>query len=168
MHNIPRLLVLVLFGGAGLLAIFATISLLFPLPVKRARLALEASLGRALLLGFVNFLFAGVVAGGFIWLAQRANAGPLGGLLGGIALLIAVSAAVLALLGLSGLSVLLGSRIGKARDELTPVLRGGLLILLAGFTPYLGWLLFAPLAVWTGLGAGIQAVFRRRPAAPDA
>lgn len=168
MRNIPGLLLLVLFGGAGLVAILGTINLLLPLPVKRTRLALESALGRSLLLGFVNFLFAGVVAGIFIWLAQRAHGTVLEGALGIIAVLIAFSVVLLGLLGLSGLSSLLGARIGKAGNELTPVLRGGLLIVLAGFTPYLGWLIFTPLAFWTGLGAAIQAVFRRKPATPDA
>ncbi|MBI1855233.1 MAG: hypothetical protein HYR93_05135 [Chloroflexi bacterium] len=61
MNNIVGLLFIILFGGAGLISIFAIVNLVLPAPVERARLALETSLGRSLLLGVVNFLFAGVV-----------------------------------------------------------------------------------------------------------
>jgi len=161
MHNIVGLILLVIFGGAGLIAMFATINLLLPLHVERTRAALESSLGRSLVLGVVNFLFAGVVAALFVWLAQRAGRGAAGGALGLIALLTVLLAATLGLLGLAGLITLLGARMGSGKNEFTAALRGGALLLLACLTPYLGWFVFTPLAVWTGLGAAIQAVFRR-------
>jgi len=161
MHNIVGLLSLIIFGGAGLIAMFATINLLLPVHVGRTRAALDGSLGRSLVLGVVNSLFAGIVAALLVWLAQRTGGGVASGLPGLIALLIVLLATALALLGLAGLSSLLGMRMGSGKTELAAHLRGGMLLLLACLTPYLGWFVFTPLVLWTGLGAAIQAVFRR-------
>ncbi len=161
MQNIAGLLLLIIFGGAGLIAMFATINLLMPIHVERTRDALEGSLSRSLVLGAVNSVFAGIVAALFVWLAQRTGGGVAGGLLGLIALLIVLLATVLALLGLAALSGLLGLRMSSGKSELAAHLRGGVLLLLACLTPYLGWFVFTPLTLWTGLGAAIQAVFRR-------
>src|SRR5712691_2344647 len=73
MQNSFGLLLLIVFGGAGLISILAVISMLLPTPVGRARAALEASLGRSLLLGLVNFLFVTVVDALLIWLGQMAG-----------------------------------------------------------------------------------------------
>jgi hypothetical protein len=51
---------------------------------------------------------------------------------------------------------------GSGKNEFALPLRGGGLLLLACLTPYLGWFVFTPLALWISLGAAIQAVFRRR------
>ena len=161
MDNTGRLLLLVVFGGAGLIAMLAAINLILPAQVERTRGALEGSLGRSFTLGVVNSLFAGIIAALFIWLAQRTGGGVAGGLLGLVALLAAFLAIVLALLGLAGLSGLLGIRMSGGKTEFGAYLRGGLLLLLACLTPYVGWFVFTPLAVWIALGAAIQAVFRR-------
>jgi hypothetical protein len=161
MDNIVGLLLLIILGGAGLIAMFVTINLLLPAEVERTRAALEASLGRALVLGLVNSVFAALAAALFAWLAQRTGGGAAGGLLGLVALLIVVLAVVLALLGLAGVSSLLGARLVSGKTEFGAHLQGGALLLLACLTPYLGWFIFAPLVLWTGLGAAIQAVFRR-------
>ena len=70
---------------------------------------------------------------------------------------------ILTFLGLVAFANLLGSRIGD--DSSSPFkinLRGGVLLVLAGIAPYVGWLIFTPLVVWTGLGAAIQAFLPRR------
>jgi hypothetical protein len=41
-----------------------------------------------------------------------------------------------------------------------------LLLVLAGLAPFIGWFVFTPLALWTGLGATIQAFFRRKVSDP--
>ena len=82
MDNTGRLLLLVVFGGAGLIAMLAAINLILPAQVERTRGALEGSLGRSFTLGVVNSLFAGIIAALFIWLAQRTGGGVAGGLLG--------------------------------------------------------------------------------------
>lgn len=160
MNNIFGLLLVILFGGAGLISIFTIIRLLLPLPVERTRATLENSLGRSLLLGFVNFLFAGILVALLMWPTR------IGGVVAGIfvflAGLVGLAVAALVLLGLVAATSLLGSRMGEAKSPVTAQLRGGVLLLLACLTPYLGWFVFAPLAVWTALGSGIQSILRRK------
>jgi hypothetical protein len=160
MNNIFGLLLIVLFGGAGLISIFTIVRLLLPLPVERTRLALESSLGRSLLLGLVNFLFAGVLVALLMWPTK------IGGVVAGVfvflAGLVGLAVTVLVLLGLVAATSLLGSRMGEAKSPLAAQLRGGVLLLLACLTPYLGWFIFTPLVVWTALGAGIQSMLRRK------
>lgn len=168
MNNILGLLLLILFGGAGLISIFTIINLLLPVPIEKTRTTLETSLGRSLLLGFVNFLFAGVVG---VLFALPARAG---GILAGIFVfligLLALAVTVLTLLGLSSAISMLGSRIGETKLPVTTYIRGGVLLLLACLTPYLGWFIFTPVVIWTSFGAAIQTLFRRRSvsAATDA
>jgi hypothetical protein len=160
MNNILGLLLLILFGGAGLISIFIIINLLLPAPVKRTRAALENSLGRSLLLGLVNSILAvalsallslpthtgGVVAGIFVFLIG----------------LVALAVLALTLLGLVAVTALLGSRLAPTKSAVASHLLGGVLLLLACLTPYLGWFVFTPLVVWSGLGAAILTLARVR------
>jgi hypothetical protein len=161
MQNSFGLVLLILFGGGGLISILAVINLLFPLPVEATRAALEASLGRSLLIGLVNFIFVGLLDLLLLWLGQMAGrvAGGILVILGGA---ITVALGTLVILGLAGLTRLIGERIGAASSPLMTHLRGSLLIVLAGLTPFLGWWVFTPLVLWTGLGAAIQTLLGRR------
>jgi hypothetical protein len=160
MDKIPGLLLLILFSGAGLISTFAIINLLLPIPVERTRASLENLLGRSLLLGLVNFLFAVVIAALLIWPTR------VGGIVAGIFAFLAGSVVlaviVLTLLGLVAATSLLGSRTGETKSPVTSHLRGGVLLLLACLTPYLGWFIVTPLVLWTAFGAAIQALFRRK------
>jgi len=160
MNNIFGLLLLILFGGAGLISIFVIVNLLLPVPVARTRAALETSLGRSLLLGLVNDLFAFVLVAGLLWLAQQVGGGVVAGILGLLALLVLLIVGLLSLLGLAALSNVLGMRIGQS--GINSVTRGSVLLLLSGLTPYLGWFIVTPLIVWTALGAAIQAVVQKK------
>src|SRR5258708_40036026 len=73
MQNSFGLVLLILFGGGGLISILAVINLLFPLPVEATREALEVSLGRSLLIGLVNFVFVGLLDLLLLWLGQMAG-----------------------------------------------------------------------------------------------
>ncbi len=163
MNNIFGLLLILLFGGAGLVSIFIIISLLFPAWIEKNRGSLENSMGRALLLGLVNFIFAGILVG-LLALVTR-----LGGVFAAVAVfligLIMLVVLILTLLGLVAASSLLGSRLGAVNSPLASHVRGGILLILACLTPYLGWFIFTPLVAWTAFGASIQNIFRR-PAAP--
>lgn len=166
MNNIVGLLLVILFGGAGLISIFVIVNLILPTPIERARTALESGMGRSLLLGLVNFLFAGVVG---VVLALPAR---VGGIVAGVFVfligLVALAVAAFALFGLVALTSLLGSRIGGTKSPVTTHVRGGVLLLLACLTPYLGWFVFTPLVLWTALGAAIQTFFRRKEKVPNA
>lgn len=160
MNNIFGLLLVILFGGAGLISIFVILDLLMPAPIARTRILLETSMGRSLLLGLVNFLFAGVVG---VLFALPARAG---GIVAGIFVfligVIALAVAALTLFGLVAITCLLGSRIGETKSPVATHIRGGILLLLACLTPYLGWFVFTPLVLWTAFGAAIQTIFRKK------
>lgn len=166
MENVIGLLLLIVIGGAGLVSVFVIINLLLPTPVARTRAALESSLGRSLLLGLVNDLFALVLIAGLIWLAQQVGGGVMAGILGLLALLIMLVVGLLSLLGLAALSNVLGMRIGQS--GINSVTRGSVLLLLAGLTPYLGWFIVTPLILWTALGAAIKAIVQRKTATQSA
>lgn len=160
MNNIVGLLFIILFGGAGLISIFTIVNLVLPAPVERARLALETSLGRSLLLGVVNFLFAGVV-GVVLALPIRAG-GIVAGVFVFLIALIALAVVAFILFGLVAISSMLGGRMGETKSPVAAHVRGGGLLLLACLTPYFGWFVFTPLVLWTALGAAIQTVFRKK------
>lgn len=165
------LVLLIVFGGATLIALLNVIGLILPLAVERARLRLEAGLGKSFLLGLVNLLFFGVIALILIWLAGLIRDSWSGlfafvaVMLAFIALLIVLLLAILTLNGLSALAVLLGGRIGAAPSPFWSQARGGLLLVLAGLTPYVGWFLFTPFAVCISLGASLRALFQKQPPA---
>jgi hypothetical protein len=125
---------------------------------------LESSPGRSLLLGLVNFVFAGIAIG-LLLLPTRVG-GIVAGIFVFLAGLVGMALIGLLLLGLVSAASLLGSRMGNRTGEVKSVagtqLRGGALLLLACLTPFLGWFIFAPLVVWTALGAAIQTIFRRQ------
>jgi hypothetical protein len=166
------LVLLVLSGGVALIALLAAVHLLLPVPVEKTRLRLEAGLGRAFLLGIVNLLFFGAVAFLLVWLAGLIRdswsglAAFLSVLLGLVALVILLCLVVFAVNGLSALAALLGERIGKAKTPFQSDLRGGLLLVLACLTPYLGWFGFTPFVLSLGLGATALALFQKKAAPP--
>jgi len=161
MNNIFGLLLVVLFGGAGLISIFAILNLLLPAPVERTRSIVETSLGRSLLLGLVNSLFAGIVIA--LLTLPTHTGGVIAGIFGFLIGLILIFVAALTLFGLVAITSLLGSRIGEAKSSVTTHLRGAVLLLLACLTPFLGWFVFTPLVLWTAFGAAIQTLFRKQP-----
>lgn len=73
---------------------------------------------------------------------------------------------ITSLIGLAAFSMLLGERISGGVTPFISYLRGGTLMVLAGLAPYVGWFLFTPLVLWTGMGAAISATLRRRQAPP--
>ena len=164
MDQLINLILLVISGIVTVVALLGAINLLLPGPVQKVQLNLESSLGRSTLLGLVNFLFFGALMALAAWLADK-----LGNVIAGVfvflAGLIGLGIIVLAVFGLVAFANLLGNRIGG--EPGTPFkanLRGGLLLVLAGIAPYVGWLIFTPLVAWAGLGAAIQAFIPRRNA----
>jgi hypothetical protein len=163
MQNSFGLLLLIVFGGLGLVSIFTVIGLLLPVPVNRTRAALETSLGRSLLLGLVNFLCVGLLDALFIVLAQRlGNIKIIAGVLVVIGALLSLALALLSMLGLASLADLLGHHIGEPKNEFHALARGGGLLFLAGLTPFIGWFAFTPLVLLAGLGAAFQTIFKRK------
>ncbi len=162
MDRILDLVLVVLLGGAALIALLTAVAVLFPRPVERTRDILAASFWRSLLLGLVNFLFFGAVAALLGRFAQQDASGVLAAVLFLIALLFIFALTVFSLLGLSALTNLAGERIGEGTSAFRRHLRGSLLLVLAGLTPFVGWYAFAPIAIVTGLGAALQATFSKK------
>jgi hypothetical protein len=158
------ILLLVTFSGISIIALLATLNLLLPTAIEKTLQNLELALRRSLLLGVINFIFGLALVGLFGWLAELTEQAS--SLLSGVFILllglIVFGVAIFALLGLAAFAKLLGERIGGVKSPFTSNLRGGLLLLLAGMTPYVGWFLFTPLVLWTGLGAAISAQIRTR------
>lgn len=159
----------ILAGGVALVAMLHAIHLLVPGPVEKARFVLESSLGKSLLLGLINIFFSGMIA--FLLLRGSqlvrdqgtGGAAVLSGILAFLAFLIVLAVAILVLNGLSALSALLGTRLAASRPLIREELWGGLLLVLASLTPYVGWFLFAPAVISMGVGATILSLFQRKP-----
>ena len=162
MDRIVDITLVALISGIALIALLGAVAVLFPRPVEKTRDILTASFGKSFLLGLVNFLFFGALVALLARFGQRAN-GVLAAVLILLALILAIALTVFSLLGLSALTSLAGERIGEGTTSFRRHLRGSLLIVLAGLTPYIGWFAFTPLALITSLGAGIQAWFRKEP-----
>jgi len=159
--EILGILLLVPLSGITIIALFAALTLLFPAPIEKTRLTLENGLGRSFLLGLVNFIFFAALAGLFGWLAQ-----PTGSLLSGVLMLlvglIVFGLAIFAIFGLTAFANVLGERMGSGKTPFTSILRGGILLLLAGLAPYVGWFIFTPLVLLVGLGATISTLVHKR------
>ncbi len=161
MNNFFELITVVLFSGMSLLAFFSVVVLLLPAPITKVQLTLEKSGGRSILLGLVNFIFLSILVILSIWLGERFG-GFVAAVCALIALLSAIAFASLTVLRLIATAQLLGLRSGKESAPFVVILRGGGLLLLAGLTPYVGWFLFTPLAVWASLGAAILTFLPKR------
>lgn len=163
------IIVVVLASGLALVAMLYAIHLLLPTPAEKARAVLENSLGKCFLLGLINILFAGAIAFLIVRGAQlvrdqgSGGAAVLSGVLMVLAFLIVLSLAILILNGLVALASLLGARLTPSGPSPRADLWGGLLLVLASLTPYLGWFLFAPAVISMGVGATILSIFQRKP-----
>lgn len=165
MDRIFDITLLIIISGIALISLLSAIAILFPRPVERTHVLLAASFGRPFLIGLVNFLFVGAITALLARLGQQAG-GVLAAVLLLLALLLAAALTVFSLLGLSALTSLVGERIGEGTTPFRRHLRGALLLVLAGLTPYIGWFVFAPITILTGFGAGLQSLFRKKESVP--
>jgi hypothetical protein len=159
--QILGVLMLVTIGGITIIALLTALALIIPAPIEKTRQNLENTLGRSLLLGVVNFIFFMVLVVAFIWLSQNVLQ-FIAGIFIFLAVVILLGLVIFTLIGLTAFVTMLGERLGEGKTPITSNLRGGLLIILAGLAPYVGWFVFTPLVLWTGLGAAISALVRRR------
>jgi len=162
----------VLASGAALIALLYAISLLVPGPVEKARFLLDHSLGKSLLLGLVNILFAGAIMflllRGAQMIRDQSSGGTaiLSGLLVILAFLIVLAVALFALNGLVALASLFGMRMTKSKALIQKELWGSLLLVLASLTPYVGWFIFAPAMICLGVGATILSLAQPKMVPP--
>jgi len=153
MAEIIALIFLIPAATITFIALLVAITYLWPQRTNQASRTLDQSPGRSFIIGFVNFLFFGILA---TFLSQQ---GDFAGLL---ALLLLLALLGIAVLGMGGFLLLLTNRIfPQAEDELKARLKTAVLLILALLAPIIGWFIFTPLLLIFGLGAGIMALFRR-------
>jgi len=146
---------------ATIVALLTLLPFLLPRRVTRTRDVIQATPGRAFLIGLANALFFLVIAA---ILAQGENGGVL------LAIIIVLALLALAAIGLAGLVTLLRDRIyPHAADTpgLNLTVRTAVLLTLAALLPGLGWFVLTPLLLLVGLGAAITAFVRRSPEKED-
>lgn len=156
MAEIIALIFLIPAAVITLVALLVAISYLWPQRTAQASQILDNSPGRCFIIGFVNFLFFGILVA---FLSQQ---GEFAGLL---ALLILLALLGISVLGMGGFLLLLTARISplSSDNELKARLKTAVLLILALCAPILGWFILTPLLLITGLGAGIMALVRRSP-----
>lgn len=158
----------ILLGGMTIIALLATFDLFFPKPVTRARQKLELAPRKSFLVGLINVIFWFVIL--VIWFEwTQANGGPdmmpylIGTALG---ILLLIGLVIPGIPGLVALAGLTGERWNASSSSLGKDLRGGLLLVLACLTPYVGWFIFTPALLCTAIGAGLLTFFQRKEKTP--
>jgi hypothetical protein len=148
--------------GICLIALMLVVAVLWPGLTRRARQNLEASPGKAFVVGLVNYVFLGAI--GLVLM----NLGPIAaiGLLLGAALLVGT------FLGLPAVAALIGARLHGLRErDATPwgeIVAGGLALDLAILVPVVGWFILLPaLFLWSFGAAALALVSRQKTETAD-
>lgn len=155
MREFVELILLLTTISVSIVALLTLLPFLLPRRVARTRDVIQATPGRAFLIGLANALFFLVIA------AILAQGGEGGGLL---ALIILLALLALAAVGLAGLVMLLRDRIyPHAADTagLSLTVRTAVLLTLAALVPFLGWFVLTPLLLLLALGAALTAFVKR-------
>ncbi|RMD54752.1 MAG: hypothetical protein D6835_00770 [Candidatus Thermofonsia bacterium] len=145
MTEILSLAFVLIVSAVPLMALLALLPYLLPNRTARAQQVWHGRSGRAFWLGLANFIFFGLLAALF---AQGGDAGSL------LSLLILLTLAAFAFVGLGGLVRLLQSRI-FAQETFAASLKTAVLLTLASFTPLIGWFVLAPILLITSLGTAL-------------
>lgn len=150
--------ILIIIGGVvTLVALFTVLSLLISGVANQTRTVMLEHPVRSFLVGLLNFMFSAAVTG---LLAQ----------LGGrwvsvfevLAFLILGWLVVLALVGTTGIINLLRERMGSGgQSNMRGTILASLLLVLGMLVPFVGWFVFTPIVLLTGLGAALFTLFRR-------
>ncbi len=150
--------ILIIIGGCvTLVALFTVLSLLIPRAAERTRTVLLEHPVRSFLIGLVNFLFSAAVAG---VLAQLGGAWA--SVFAILAFLILVWLVVPALVGTAAIVCLLRERMGAGDpSHVRGTIWASLLLVLAMLVPFVGWFVFTPIVLLTGLGAALFTLIRR-------
>ena len=158
----------ILFGGITLIALLGTVNLFLPKPVSRARQKLELNPVRSFLVGLINILFWFVIlAFWFVWTQYKGGPDAMVYVIGtALAILLLIGLIVPGIPGLAALAQLTGFRFGGSVSPLGQDLRGGLLLLMACLTPYIGWFIFTPALLSIAIGAGLLTFFQHSPKTP--
>ena len=166
---------ILLFTGITSIALLIILNLLLPHKVERAREKLENQPVRCLVIGLVALglsisvllLLGYLINLPILQTMAVENVSYLYAVHGKVRVILTLLLFLLGLglfsisaIGLAALANSLGQRIGKASSSTNPNLIGATLMVLSGLAPYLGWFIFAPIALGIGFGANIQVLFQ--------
>ena len=146
-----------LFGWLTLIPLFIGIQLLFGKIVADGQRAIEQSPKRALLIGFVNFLFLSIISMASFSLADGTGFQifSLPGLVT-LAILLTLTA-----FGLTSVVAMLSERVQPDMPIISRFIRGGSLFYLASWFPLIGWFGFLPYTIFLGFGGSIYGLVQR-------
>ena len=158
----------ILFAGVTLIALLGTVDLFLAKPVTRARQKLETSPVKSFLVGLINILFWFVILVlWFVWTQYKGGPDIMVYVIGtALAILVLIGVIIPGVPGLAALAQLTGFRFNGSASSLGQDLRGGLLLVLACLTPYVGWFIFTPALLSTAIGAGLLTFFQREIKTP--
>jgi len=137
-------------------AVLVTLIGLFPRFAAQTQVILEQSPGRSFVVGLVNLFFLSIIILTLFALAENAAqffALP--------ALFFLGALVAAALLGLTGLTLLLGQRLWPDKPAVTSHAYAAGLLLLSALAPFVGWFLLLPLFLIAALGACVMVLIGR-------
>ena len=147
-------LILGIIADASLVALVLLVNAAFPNLITRARANVERMPVRSFIVGFINFLFFGLIA------AALTSAAPDALKMLGITLA-TVLLGFLAL-GIAALARLIGERIDAQHDAIRQLIVGVVVIAVAALVPFVGWFLVPLVGLMSGFGAVIVAMIWRK------
>ena len=165
-----------LLCGITTIAMLVVLNLLLPGKVESVREKLEGHFIRSFVTGLVGLGFSFAILlllayiinlpvfkktienGSYVDVGHMLTPGIFTLLL----ILLALGLTSISAIGLAALVNYLGRRAGKVGPSINPNLLGASLLVLSGLTPFLGWFIFAPVALCIGFGSTILTLFQRK------
>lgn len=156
------LFLVILVLGAGVTGLALLLDVLFSKLVRRARHTAEKMPLRSALVGFVNFLFFGILCVASFGIAQELPEEGGRGLLILFSLLILLILSAFLGFGLAASARWVGERIAPEASATRQLVSGIVTLELASLAPFVGWVLVPLFAFLVGYGAVIIALVWRR------
>jgi hypothetical protein len=168
------------FSGISSIALLIVLNLLLPDKVERIQNKLEGRYIRSFVIGLIGLGLSFAILLLLYYILNLPLYGIMAdqrrpitniivfehllipGILILLAIVIAICTIAISIIGLAALANGLGQRIKKARKSLNPNLSGATLVVLSGLAPFLGWFVFAPIALCLSYGSTVQVLFQRK------
>ncbi len=164
MTDILRPLIIMLLLAVSFSAYFLVIGALFSNRVEKTRRAVNQWTARSFGVGFVNFLFFGVIAA-VLLIVTDANANRVSSIVRAILLIPTLGVlgflGILLSVGLTGVVNELGAKLFSEYDNRKQTVLGGVVLTFACALPFVGWFLLLPYVGLVGIGAMILGFFQR-------